>query len=757
MEVTNVFQVNAKSTGPFLSVPGLGLYVPAYQRSYSWGSENIDRLVQDIIEGVIRCDTNPDAMTFLGTLIQVADPHPSSVHPKVKTDLPKGVRLVIDGQQRLTTILLMNICLREEIKSATKKLPNNLVTADRDWFTKQSLRLQQALLRTISDQMPGGDEGLEHYPRIIRAHVDTWSSSTASAKYDSPIARLLHEYAQHANNTETDKRQFPFSFEKGRKLAHREFYQALSRLRNLIREIAKANGKRWEADDFDTAVATRTAQENILGDVCPELGPGTAELVRLMIVGTYLQDRVCVTEVTVTEEDYAFDMFEALNTTGEPLTAYETLRPRIIEAEGLSDYGQSDSKAHIDHIDKFFEALTQAQRRKITARIITFFALAESGYKRGRKLSEQRRYLRSSYPSLAPEERLAFIAHFRFLVDFFSDLWEQSEDVSRAWNHLIFDNDEEASLAMRALSAAKHEIAIAPLLQWYQAWDEGDKSSASAAEFAQVIKALAAFFAVWRLTHSDTANVDTLIRKIMKDGHPESGLQPVARIRRDGKPPDAPQLVSVLRVLLENDGITDKQSFVSRIAVAPVYERSQPHTRLLLLMAIHDAVADPETPGLLKAGTRGVNSMLNRTGWKESGATIEHIAPQRPGKDHTWDEEVYDGEGAQHRLGNLTLLPPALNASLSNQSWIHKRLIYRLVTSRTPREAHEIRKEAQERELRLPEDFEELHGYQIQLESIAAADNWKLPGIHERSKRLAELAWRTLDNWLSWSALPPES
>ena len=567
MEVTTVFQVNAKSTGPFLSVPGLGLYIPAYQRSYSWGTQNVERFVQDIIEGVTRCETTPDAMTFLGTLIQVADPHPSSVHPKVTSDLPKGVRLVIDGQQRLTTILLMNICLREEIKSATKKLPKDLGVEDRKWFIKQSLRLQQALLRTISDQMPGGDEGLDHYPRIIRAHVDTWSSSKASAKYDSPIAHLLHEYAKHANNSETDKRQFPFSFHSARKLASREFYQALNRLKSLVREVPKANSERWEAGDFYTAVATRAVQENILGDACPQPGESTAALVRLMIVGTYLQDRVCVTEVTVTEEDYAFDMFEALNTTGEPLTAYETLRPRIIEAEGLSDYGQSDSKAHVDHIDNFFEALTQAKRRKITARIITFFALAESGVKTGRKLPEQRRFLRINYPSFEPTTRIAFIAHFRFLVDFFSELWEPA-DASLPWDHPIFDKNDEARLAMRALSSAKHEITIAPLLQWYQAWDEEDRSSACAAEFAQVVKALAAFFAVWRLTHADTANVDTLIRKIMRDGHSASELQPVARKCVDaGKPPDAYQLVLVLRALLENEGITDKNSFVSRPCV----------------------------------------------------------------------------------------------------------------------------------------------------------------------------------------------
>ena len=41
---------------------------------------------------------------------------------------------------------------------------------------------------------------------------------------------------------------------------------------------------------------------------------------------------------------YAFDMFESLNTTGEPLTVFETFRPKVIQAEGLDKYENSDSK-----------------------------------------------------------------------------------------------------------------------------------------------------------------------------------------------------------------------------------------------------------------------------------------------------------------------------------------------------------------------------------------------------------------------------
>ena len=47
-------------------------------------------------------------------------------------------------------------------------------------------------------------------------------------------------------------------------------------------------------------------------------------------------NRVQVVVVSASKEEYAFDMFESLNTTGEPLTAFETFRPRVIEIEGVT-------------------------------------------------------------------------------------------------------------------------------------------------------------------------------------------------------------------------------------------------------------------------------------------------------------------------------------------------------------------------------------------------------------------------------------
>ena len=58
-------------------------------------------------------------------------------------------------------------------------------------------------------------------------------------------------------------------------------------------------------------------------------------IVRLMLFSSYLLHCVVLTRVETKDESRAFDIFDALNTTGEPLTAIETFKPRVMQYELL--------------------------------------------------------------------------------------------------------------------------------------------------------------------------------------------------------------------------------------------------------------------------------------------------------------------------------------------------------------------------------------------------------------------------------------
>ena len=72
--------------------------VPDFQRNYSWEDDQIDALLEDVLEA--REHTLPH---FIGSLITMKDPE------------DQGKILVIDGQQRLTTIFMLVAVLRDAV------------------------------------------------------------------------------------------------------------------------------------------------------------------------------------------------------------------------------------------------------------------------------------------------------------------------------------------------------------------------------------------------------------------------------------------------------------------------------------------------------------------------------------------------------------------------------------------------------------------------------------------------------------------
>ncbi len=86
---------------------GSYFYVPRYQRPYSWTRDNVEDLWSDAIENNERGDY------FIGSMV---------VHPKPGSD---DTMAVIDGQQRLTTLLMILCAVREAAdEQGLEKLAN---------------------------------------------------------------------------------------------------------------------------------------------------------------------------------------------------------------------------------------------------------------------------------------------------------------------------------------------------------------------------------------------------------------------------------------------------------------------------------------------------------------------------------------------------------------------------------------------------------------------------------------------------------
>ncbi len=107
--------------------------IPIYQRLYSWGKEQCKQLWDDIIK-----IGGNDKMNghFIGSILYVLD---SNTHSN-------NTLFIIDGQQRLTTITLLFIALRnrssDEVKR--KKMESYLINSDKDGDKKFRLILSES-------------------------------------------------------------------------------------------------------------------------------------------------------------------------------------------------------------------------------------------------------------------------------------------------------------------------------------------------------------------------------------------------------------------------------------------------------------------------------------------------------------------------------------------------------------------------------------------------------------------------------------
>jgi uncharacterized protein with ParB-like and HNH nuclease domain len=106
-------KVENKSINAVLSQNSSSFFIPPFQRAYAWGQQEIDRYYNDIkriMESERDIDEKDKQEHFFGVLV---------LKPEIDGFASREV--VVDGQQRLTTTLLMLIALRDSISNEVMK------------------------------------------------------------------------------------------------------------------------------------------------------------------------------------------------------------------------------------------------------------------------------------------------------------------------------------------------------------------------------------------------------------------------------------------------------------------------------------------------------------------------------------------------------------------------------------------------------------------------------------------------------------
>ncbi len=762
-DIGKIFTAEPRSLAEFLSTNDQGCFIPPYQRAYSWDEKDVARLFEDVVDGVRKVVLQESSLRFLGTVIAVDDKDVVPVDPPMDRDLPNLVMTIIDGQQRLSTLMVVNVLLHNALRTRLNTLGTNAETADFTQIVEDNL---DDLAKTFRFLGRGQETVYRYYPRLIRAYRDQWSRSRSNARYESPVTRLIWSYVEHLE--EGTDGGFTPSFPQGEDADSPALTTVSDYATAALEDVAAAEfediafppvGQLLSADLQSSGFWPYAFPDDVVSFI-NSASDEVHQIVRLMAFGRYLNTRMAITLVTTSAEDYAFDMFEALNTTGQPLTAFETFRPKVVEAEGQSDYYSSPSNQHMREIERYLERFKKAEdRQRATSSLLIPFALLDTGTRLPGGLSEQRKYLRLVYDRLPDmQAKREFTGKLGMMGAFLREGW----DVPRGRDPLPRPgpaalSDPAAGFCFEALRSLNHDIVIAPLVRFYAEAAE-TKTDQAYSDYEDAIKAIAAFSMLWRAARGGTTNVDAQYRAIMSG---QRRVEAAFRMRDpdSGAALEMPGLSALKRSLWHllgqtRVGLDEKEAWVNAASQQPIYSDNAKVARFILMTALHNSAPDPDAPGLVNGDGRGNLSLLNPTLWHdESIATIEHVAPES-NTSGRWAEAIYDDDSRMvHQLGNLTLLPAFENDVIADRDWTHKRALFAIFAAQSGREAENRLEEA--RRLGLTESaaisrIVRNGGQELRLcQPIADYDgDWDGDFIRRRSRRLAELAWERCVEWL---------
>lgn len=779
--IDDIFKAEAKNPSQLLSRRGEYFYIPAYQRDYSWTKKkNLRRLVDDVVEGLAELADNElvePLLIFIGALILVDDRDHDQIHPQVRDEVPAAVYVVIDGQQRITSLVLWAAALYLELRPLVEGLRKHLSDAKWRPIVTHADTTLNILIDMLHESQTTDDSygSYRFFPRIIRSHEDQWSRNSSEAKYVSPVGRLMRAVSEAIQEPAVgfiyDVSTLPPQ-EKGR---HKVVSDAFAYFRQRTKAYANGKEKAFPLQIKDVA-RSRAFQDTLWGnpwrDETRELVTSAAlsaspadvragNLIRLTSLAQFVISRICFTAVKSKGDAYAFDMFDALNTTGEPLTAYETFKPLVVEDVGLSTYRGSVEYSYLEKIDGYL-SLKPAERASRTEKLIIHTGLHETGYKGTKRLSEQRRWLRKHYQELRERTEKQ---------DFLSDLVRLTEVERFFENSHEFDaisNSDATRLCVRILASANHDIVIPVIARFYDAFvlAGGARSSATHTSLEEAIRAVTAFSTLWRIAHGGTAGIDGYYRAIMK-GRVADGAKPAVGPLCKRPQGIAARSLSVshlrqdLRAVLDQAGLGDEDHWVAQAQKTPVVETgSRAFTKFFLAAAMNDAAVDPSDSKNLIKGHSGVCDLLRASAaWVTDPYDLEHIAPQNPATTSSgsaitgWASDIYVNADTKQLIGNATLLPATVNRALKNAAWTQKQAVFRLLTASTTSQAEQDLVSAQTagdlREFPSLSTIVAQSAYHKHLEPLLSVSAWDAATIQARSKNLCELGYQELQKWLS--------
>ena len=768
-KIKELFQAEASSPSEtaMLHNGAVGFRIPEYQREYDWSKQNITRLYSNCLNGFYRLATSPnaDAFTFLGTLILVEE--------KTKEEDFGGTSVaIVDGQQRLTTLTLLACGLYENLNTALNELESlELKENVKRWIrVEMEDRLADLLECAAGTQKIKGHKTYP-FPRIIRTK-DQRGRSSQTSEYRSALAMFLNAFAKYAGREAaeflplslgggTDAQKLGGNYQLVRQLLKNlndpDWYED-AECEQVSVDWLNHSGYRSLLDRLADIIKNKDDQNRAIDDL-RKYEP-VHDLVRTLLFAAYFCRCVVLTRVTTDDESAAFDIFDALNTTGEPLTALETLKPRVIQYENSKGefYGTKSDTAFLrlrKNLDEWHRDTTQKQRE--TKELLVSFALYMEGTKQPEHLAAQRIFLRTRYDrsaSASRENAQRFVTLLADMAEFRRYYWS-NKGVEELGLFHSEPNLGQVQFLMSVIRDMQTKLVL-PILGRY--WKPELKTQGDG-EFLEVLKAVTAFLILRRAASGGTAGIDSELRAIMapKNGSSKRfGL--CAGIESENQRLGIVEIKTAFRKLLSGSKfkIEQKDRWVDQVIDNPLYQQARTVARFMLLAVAHQSMPSSKMPGCweregIKKSSH-INNFLTHDTWNgELYETVEHIAPENEPQSG-WDGEIYRNMILRHSIGNLVLLPKKENGAIGNDSWKRKQVFYAALTEETAEQQQRRIDEAGALGMQFSNYTTELlrQGERLALlQPLRDVKEWNREVIKARARNAAELTWEYLWPWVN--------
>ena len=737
----------------------VGFRVPEYQRTYDWDESNLKRLLEDCLNGFyyLTQQSNQESYAFLGTVILVDE-------KRAESSFDGSSLEIVDGQQRITTLSLLSCALLQQIFLASSDI-DTLDNETRGWLQEEIGSLTEALFQCTSGYLTQRGSPTP-FPRIVRERDDNRANTSRGSEYRSSIASFLWDFSQYFldYHKKTDPLFEPKLNAKDDIVAN--FNYLKRQIQTYIYEARESNENRPNSDIECELVRRTHFDRQPLRDLFQKLNvfpdqssqnramarisdnDQTEGFIRLVLFSWYFLKCVVLTRVETDNEKYAFDIFDALNTTGQPLTALETLKPLVVQWENQSaGYLGSASEEQFSRLERDVkEQFPETnERQKETKNLLVSFALYHAGRRLGLDLGAQRTFLRSEFQAVqnSRENARMYISGIADMAEFRRNYW-MKDGISglEALHPSKPDWCDSLKLCMSFISDTNTSLAVPVLARyWVQYKYNGDELS-----FLAATKSVAAFLALRRAVTGGTGGIDSDFRKLMQE----------LCVSSDNLLLGNSEMKARLRDYLHNSriGVTDKDSWVLRAREIPLATSSNTLCRFLLFAAADNAKPDAGDPGVLTRDNviRSAElDFLNYGVWRKGEyGTVEHVAPEsNPGEG--WDTNIYVHPETRQTIGNLVLLPQKENASVGNAPWQKKKLFYAALRAEKKDERDNLIELAQQEGFEFTQRTKRLldqQGRLHMLDSLANVDEWTEDFLRRRSKNILELAWDKIAPWL---------